>query len=695
MQKLNNFFNPKSVAIIGASHDSKKLGFQILSNIIVSGFRGKVIPVNPNAKYIKGIKSYPSVLNIPGKVDLAIIVIPKNIVPAAVKECGVKGIKSLIIITAGFGETGNEGEKQEKEILEIAEKYNIRIIGPNCLGIIDTFTPINASFAESGLPLKKNLAVISQSGAMCSAILDWASKNCVGFSKFISLGNKKDVDEVDLFKLLSNDKNSKVVLGYFEGINKGKKFIKEASVLTKKKPTIAIKAGVSEEGAKAASSHTGSLATDAKIIDAAFSKAGIIQVSSLQDLFDLAEAFSVLPLPKNNKVTILSNAGGPAVLATDALSSSDLSLARLSSNSNVKLRAFLPEAASIRNPIDIIGDADAKRFKCALDILLADKNVSSLIVILTPQTSTEIEETAKAIVKAGKKYKKPIITSFIGGRAIEKGVHILEKGNIPNLEFPERAVYVLDKLFWYKKHRDSSYNVNNKKINRDIKIENIFKRVKKEGRKNLNDLETKKIIKSIGIDASRSFFAKSLHEAKKAALKLGFPVVMKIVSSDILHKTEYGLVKTGLSAHSDVEKAYKEIIKNAKKHKIKYSGVIVYETIQEGTEVIIGVKKDKVFGHVIMFGLGGIYVELLKDTTFSILPITDKEALNMIMSIKGEEILTGFRGQKAVNVKKIKEALIKISNLVTSFPEISELDINPLRVDSKKVVALDIKITIE
>ena len=427
MLKLDNFFNPKSIAIIGASRDRNKLGYQILKNIIYSGFKGRIFPVNPKASIILGKDSYESVLKIPSKIDLAVIIVPNIIIPSIMEDLGKKGVKAVIIISAGFGETGEEGKSIEDNILEIARKNKIRIIGPNCLGVIDTFLPLNVSFA-AGVPIKKNLAVISQSGAMCSAILDWASKNNIGFSKFISLGNKIDIDEVDLFRALEKDKNSKVILGYFESIKRGTEFIDAASRLSFKKPIIVIKAGLSKEGAKAASSHTGALASNAEVIKAVFNKSGIIQVSDIEELFDFSEAFSVLPMPKDNKVAVLANAGGPSVIAADAISQSNLTLAKFTQNTIKNLKSKMPSSASISNPVDIVGDADAKRFKIAADIILKDKNLSNLIVILTPQTSTEVEKTAKSIVRLKKKFNKSILASFIGGKAIEKGVQILEKG---------------------------------------------------------------------------------------------------------------------------------------------------------------------------------------------------------------------------------------------------------------------------
>jgi len=695
MLKLDNFFNPKSIAIIGASRDRNKLGYQILKNIIYSGFKGRIFPVNPKASIILGKDSYESVLKIPSKIDLAVIIVPNIIIPSIMEDLGKKGVKAVIIISAGFGETGEEGKSIEDNILEIARKNKIRIIGPNCLGVIDTFLPLNVSFA-AGVPIKKNLAVISQSGAMCSAILDWASKNNIGFSKFISLGNKIDIDEVDLFRALEKDKNSKVILGYFESIKRGTEFIDAASRLSFKKPIIVIKAGLSKEGAKAASSHTGALASNAEVIKAVFNKSGIIQVSDIEELFDFSEAFSVLPMPKDNKVAVLANAGGPSVIAADAISQSNLTLAKFTQNTIKNLKSKMPSSASISNPVDIVGDADAKRFKIAADIILKDKNLSNLIVILTPQTSTEVEKTAKSIVRLKKKFNKSIVASFIGGKAIEKGVQILEKGGIPNFEFPERAVRVLSELIKYKNSRKLiSQKKNHVNLQRNKNIEKILEKAGLENRKNLNDLESKIIFNNLKIKTAESSFVKTSKEAIKTASKIGFPVVLKIVSSDVLHKTEYGLVKTNLVNGDEVKKSFEQIIKNAKKLKIKFSGLMVYQTVKSGTELIIGAKRDSLFGPVIMFGLGGIYVQILKDTSFCVAPISKNEAGEMIFKIKGYDLLTGFRGQKPIDIKGLKNIIIKISDLMLAFPEIQELDINPLKAESKNLITLDTKIVLK
>ncbi len=693
MDKTLNFFQPKSIAIIGASRNKQKLGHQVLENLLVSEYPGKIYPINPKAKNIHGLKSYNSVLSVPGKIDLAVFIVPKDFTEQILKEVGQKKIPAAIIITAGFGELGQEGRKKEAKLLKIAKKYQTKIIGPNCLGVIDTHTPLNVSFAQNK-PFKKNLAVVSQSGAMCTAILDWAMKNNIGFSKFVSLGNKIDIDETDIFKILKKDKNTKVCLGYFEGIQKGNKFIKEALSLSKQKPLIAIKAGESKAGAKAASSHTGALTSDTEAINAAFRKAGIVRVNNIEELFDFSEVFSALSCPKNNKVAVLTNAGGPGVLTTDFIEKSTLELAKLNPTTKKSLKKVLPSEASVNNPIDLVGDAPAKRYRDALAVLSRDKNISMVLILLTPQSSTEIEKTAQEIALFKKKINKPIVACFLGGVLIDKGVKILEKSGVPNFEFPERAVKALSELYNWQ-HYISVKKVLAKKQTRDKRIENIFNKVKKENRYNLNDKETKDVMKALGIKTARSILVKNSKEAQKAVKSLGYPAVLKIVSADILHKTEYGLVKTGINSEKEAQKAYSEIIKNAQKLEINYVGVMAYEMVKEGVEFIIGAKRDKTFGPILMFGLGGTYVELFKDTQHTVAPITQEEAKEMIFGIKGYEIITGFRGKEGVNQQELKNLLVKIGDLMFDFPEISELDINPVKADAKYAKALDIKIVLE
>lgn len=692
---LNFFFNPKSIAVIGASGDKTKLGHMVLKNIKKYRYKGKIYPVNLHDKKVLGLKCYKSVLDIPKEIDLAVIVIPAAFVPEVVEECGKKGVKGAVIISAGFKESGPEGEEREKKIKEIAKKYGVRVLGPNCLGIIDTSSNLNASFAES-MPENWDISVFSQSGAMSTAILDWANSNGIGFSKLVSLGNEADISECDLLEAWENDKESKVILGYLEGIVDGNRFLEISKKITKKKPLIVIKSGSSDEGASAISSHTGSLAGYDQATEAAFAQAGVIRAKTIQDLFDYCRAFSFLNIPKGKRVAVITNAGGPGVMATDLIDASEkLEMADLSYQTKERLKKFLPKTSNIKNPIDVVGDSKADRYKVALEAVLKDKNVDMALVILTPQVMTEVEKTAEIIAGMKKKTKKPIVASFVGGKEVEEGIEVLEKKKVPVYAYPERAIYSLEALVSYKEY----FEKKERSKDRELKIDKKAVREILEGaRRNITEIEISKILNFYGIPMSRSILAKSKEAAVRAAEKLGYPVVLKIASPDILHKTDVGGVKLALKNKEEVKKGYDQILTSVKKNmpKAEIKGITVFRMVREGQEVIVGAKRDEVFGPMVMFGLGGVYVELLKDVVFRICPISREEAYKMVGSIKAAGLLTGFRGRAGYDLEAIVEAIIRLSQLMLDFPEIKEVDINPFRVNEKGkgAVALDAKIVL-
>lgn len=689
---LDFLFNPRSIAVIGASGNKKKLGYLVLNNIIKFGYKGKIYPVNPKRAQIKGLECYKSVLNINRSVDLAVVILPSIIVPAAVEECGKKGVRGVIIISAGFKETGLEGEQLENRIKSLAKEYGMRILGPNCLGVINTASHLNASFAES-MPKKWDISVFSQSGAMCTAILDWANANDIGFSKFVSLGNKSDLSETDLLKAWEKDKTSDVILGYLEGIEDGEEFLKVAGRITKKKPLVIIKSGSSDEGARAISSHTGSLAGFNEAAEAAFKHAGIIRAKNIEDLFDYCRIFSFSKIPSGKRVAVVTNAGGPGVMATDCIDSSDiLDMAYFSQKSLRELKKILPKTSNLRNPIDVIGDANAARFESALQILVKDKNVDMILVILTPQVTTEVEETARAIARLKRRTKKPIVASFIGGNAVRPGIDILEESKIAVFGYPERAIKSMEVLYAYSEHL--------KKTERRAEIQKVDKQSVKEilesSKGRLVETEVSGILNAYGIPLVRSVFSKDKESAIKAAKEIGYPVVLKVSSPDIFHKTDVGGVKLNINKKSELEKAYDEIIKMVRKNVrgVKIDGVSVSHLVSEGQEVIIGAKRDHTFGPMIMFGMGGIYVELLKDVVFRLCPVSKDNALRMINEIRASGLLKGYRGKRAFDINVIADVLVRLSQLMVDFPEIKEIDINPLRVNGKGegAVALDAKI---
>ncbi|MFZ3106430.1 MAG: acetate--CoA ligase [Candidatus Hydromicrobium sp.] len=696
---LRNFFCPDSVAVIGASREEEKVGHIILDNIIDSGYKGKLFPVNPKADKIHGIKCYPSVLNVPGDIDLAIIVIPAQFVLQVLEECSKKNTKWSIIISAGFKETGIEGAKRERQLIEKAKDYGIRILGPNCLGIIDTKCPINATFSPNMPPMGK-IGFISQSGALGTAVLDWAKTNKIGFSKFVSLGNKADISENDLFDDWENEKDTEVITAYLEGVKYGREFIRISSKVSKKKPIIVIKSGNTDAGARAVSSHTGTLAGSAKAYEAAFKQAGIIRANTIRDLFNYAKAFSYQPLPKGKKVAIITNAGGPGIMATDECEKSDILLASLEKETIDGLKEFLPEAANFYNPIDILGDALADRYKKTLEVVIKDNNVNAIVMLLTPQAMTQPLKTARAIVEVMENSGKSItvLTSFMGGSEVEKAVKFLAEKNIPNFDIPEEAI---DTLKVMMEHTDwksrRSFPIEDFNVDKG-RVKKIFYQCQSEGRLELGEMEAREILEAYDIRMPKAELACDIDEAKEIAGRIGYPLVLKIVSPNILHKTDVGGVKIGIDNEKELEENYNQILFSVSKYMpdANIRGILVQEFIKDKKETIIGMSEDPQFGPMIMFGLGGIYVEALKDVSFRIAPLSRQVTREMVEEIKTIKLLKGIRGEDPSDIDSIIEIILRVSQLVTDFPEIIEMDINPLFVkkQGEGSIAGDVRIRI-
>ena len=678
---LRNFFCPDSVAVIGAAREEEKVGHIILDNIINSGYKGKLFPVNPNADEIHGIKCYHSVLDIPGDLDLTIIAIPVQFVLQVLEECSKKNTKWSIIISAGFKETGIEGTKRERQLIEKAKEYGIRILGPNCLGIIDTECPINATFTPNIPPMGK-IGFISQSGALGTAILDWAKTNKIGFSKFVSLGNKADISENDLFDDWENEKDTEVITAYLEGVKYGREFMKISSRVSKKKPIIVIKSGNTDAGARAVSSHTGTLAGSARAYEAAFKQAGIIRANTIRDLFNYATAFSYQPLPKGKKVAIITNAGGPGIMATDECEKNDILLASLEKETIDGLKEFLPEAANFYNPIDILGDALADRYKKTLEVVIKDNNVDAIVMLLTPQAMTQPFKTARAIVEViGKSGKDiPVAASFMGGAEVKKAVRFLAEKNIPNFDIPEEAIDTLKVMMEYTDWKSKKeFPIESFDVDKES-VERVFGRCRAEGRLELGEMEAREILKAYGIRVPEAELASDIDEAKEIAKRIGYPLVLKIVSPNILHKTDVGGVRIGIGSEKELEEDYDEILFHVRKYipDANIRGILVQEFIKDKKETIIGMSEDPQFGPMIMFGLGGIYVEALKDVSFRIAPLSRQMAGEMIEEIKTTKLLKGTRGEDSSDIESIIEIILKVSQLVIDFPEIIEMDINPL-----------------
>ncbi len=701
MSGLDTFFAPKSVVVIGASTNPEKLGYSVVKNLLEGGYSktGKVYPINPGATEILGFKAYPTVLEVPDPIDLVVIVIPYPHVPEALRSCGQKGIPSAIVISAGFREAGQEGLERELELVEICHEYNLRLIGPNCLGVIDSFTPINASFA-AGTPPSGPMAFMSQSGALGTAVLDIALAGRLGLSKFVSLGNKADVSEIDLLKTWVKDEHSKVILIYSEGMPSGQEFIRVARKVAREKPVVAIKSGVTQSGSRAVSSHTGSLAGSEQAYQAAFLQAGILRADSMEALFDMALALGYQPLLKGDRIAIITNAGGPGILATDALEKSGLSLARFELETIHALEQYLPDAASAANPVDVLGDARADRYQFAMETVAKDPNVDGIMVLLTPQAMTEIEATAVEVGKLAQHVQIPILGCFMGESRIQSGIDTLTKAGVPNYPFPERAANAFRAMSNYRAIR-SRPELEYEHFDVDQPAaKKVFDQVRLENRLTIGDAESRLVLQAYGLRIPQSEIADTPEKAASIAGKIGYPVVLKIASPDILHKTDIGGVKVGLQNAADVRDAFELMVYRAQRYipEARIWGCLVQEMAPAGgLEVLVGMNRDPQFGPLITFGLGGIYVETLRDVTFRVAPLARQEAEDMLNQVRAHALLDGVRGQPPMDKAAIVDTLLRTAQLVQDFPEIIEMDINPLMVyhQGEGALALDMRLVLK
>ncbi len=697
---LDTIFYPKSVAIIGASTKVGSVGNDIVKNLATQGYTGKIFPVNPKAVELYGMKCYSNIKNIKEKVDLAIIVVPAAAVPEVMQEVAEEKVKGVIIISAGFKEVGNiDGENKIKEI---CLKHKIALIGPNCLGIINPEIKLNASFAMT-MPDKGNVAFISQSGALCTAVLDYAQKLGIGFSKFMSVGNKTLIDEVEIFEYLYRDPETKVIAMYAEQLSKPHKIIASVKKLShgkNAKPVLVIKSGRTSAGASASASHTGALAGNDAAYDALFAQSGIIRVYSVSELFEYVRVFSDNPLPKGRHTAIITNAGGPGVLTTDEVIASGLELAKISLKTQARLKKYLPAYANFHNPIDVLGDARADRYQATLEILAKDKGVNSIIVILTPQSTTEIEATAEAIIKLKNQCQKPIIASFMGGRMVSKAMHAMQKAGVATTGFPEQAAKALGSLTNFslgtKEKKEQEFKFKN--INKRL-VEKIFAEAKQKGKKVFPEAEAMEILAAYNFCLLENATATNALEAQEIANKINKKMVMKIISPDILHKSDVGGVTLNITKENVKEK-YEEMIKTIKKKRptAKIHGVLLVEMAEKGgIEMILGANRDQSLGPMLMVGLGGIFVEIFKDVSFGLAPITKNYAEKMISQLKSRKILDGARGQKKMDVSSLINCLGRLSQLMIDFPQIKELDINPISVlpDGHGAEVLDVRIVID
>ncbi len=697
---LESFFQPRSVAVIGASANPAKLGHAVVKNLLDCGYadRGQIYPINLDTAEILGLRAYPSIKEAPGPVDLAVIVIPYRLVPMALRECGEKGVPAAIIISAGFREAGLEGLERERELQAIAAEYRIRIIGPNCLGVLDTFTPLNASFA-SGTPPQGPLGFMSQSGALGTAILDSALAGRYGLSKFVSLGNKADVDEIDLIAEWSDDAHTRVIMMYVEGITNGQEFVRVSRRVSRKKPIVAIKSGVTQAGSRAVSSHTGSLAGSEQAYQAAFRQAGVIRAESMESLFDMALALGYQPMLKGDSIAIVTNAGGPGILATDALERAGLSLARFQVDTLHELERKLPDAASAANPVDVLGDALAARYQFALEKVSADDNVDGLLVILTPQAMTEIEETAEAIGQLSKNLDKPILTCFMGEAKVSAGIEILQRYGVPNYPYPERAARAFQAMGEFRSIQSRPKPEYARIEVERVRVQRVLDTAQAAGRVAIGDAESREILQAYGLPIPASELAGDEQQAARIAQQLGYPVALKIASPDILHKTDVGGVKLNLNSADEVRDAFELLVYRAKRYlpEARIWGCLVQKMAPSGgLEVLVGMNRDPQFGPLVTFGLGGIYVEILRDVTFRVAPFSIQEAWQMLDEIRAAPLLDGVRGRAAFDKAALVDALQRVGQLVQDFPEIAELDINPLMVypEREGIIAIDMRLVL-
>lgn len=692
-------FEPKSIAVLGANNVKGTVPSDIFENLLKTEFRGILYPVSPGEKRIGSVKAHKYVIDIEDPVDMAVVVFPSSVMHLALEQCGQKGIKSAIVISAGFKEVGGKGLEREKKMLEIADKYGITFIGPNCLGVINTDPDVmlNASFARQ-MPEAGSIAFLSQSGALCTAVLDYARAKHIGFSKFVSTGNKAQISEIELLYYLKDDPKTKVVLLYMEDIGNGPELMKAArAVIEAGKPVLAIKSGRTTEGASAASSHTGSLAGSDEICEAAFRQSGIIRCRSIEEMFNRAIAFAYQPLPESKRIAIVTNAGGPGVLSTDAAVGMGLEMASFEPETTAFLKKKLPNTANIKNPIDVIGDARADRYDWAVSAVLEDPNVDGVFVILTPQSMTEIESIAAQICVVSEKYGKPVYTSFMGEADVAAGIDILQKHHIPHYILPESMCAAFAATLRFKE--ESGVAAEPFEPLDDVDREaahRILDKAREEGRSWLPEDLASEVLKAYKIPLFESGTAATTEEAVKVADRIGYPVVLKVLSDDIIHKSDVGGVVLDVGSPEAVAGECKAMLERIRQKQpdAAVKGFFVRKMIPPGEEVILGVKRDPAFGPVVMFGFGGIFVELLKDVSFGIVPVDAGTVESMVTGLKASPLFTGIRGRTPRDMESVRDCIRRIAQLAEECPQVRELDINPLIVldEGKGSFAADARI---
>ncbi|MHC4213759.1 MAG: acetate--CoA ligase family protein [Planctomycetota bacterium] len=679
---LDFLLYPKSIAVIGASRKPGKVGHEIMVNLTQGGFEGKIIPVNLTADDVLGVKCFPDLGEHKGDIDLSLIAVPAEHVLESVKDSIDARAKAIAIITAGFAELGPEGKKLQNNIARMCADANVRLLGPNCLGVINTHHKMNASFSKK-MPKSGGISVLSQSGAVCTAMLDWATARGLGLAKVISIGNKADLNETDFLPALTQDEQTKVIVGYLESITNGEHFIRAARAAASVKPLVLLRAGVTKAGMRAASAHTGHLVGADIAYAAAFRRSGVIRAETFDALFDYAAALSLQPLPKGNRVAIITNAGGPAVMAADAVEQSGMEVATLNDHSATALKEKLPPAAIVSNPIDVLGDADPSRYAMAVEMAQKDDAVDAVIVILTPHAMTKPAETAKSI-SACTLQTKPVLLVFLGSTNTMPDRNELVDGSLPDYPSPERAVAALRAMYeYYSWTKRPARIVARFPVNKQ-RVERIIARHLKTDHIQVGEVEAKEILRAYDFNVPQGHVANNPHEAVEIAQRIGFPVAMKIVSPDILHKSDVGGIKMNISSPEAVQDTFDLLslrVSRSAPH-ARVMGIYVEKMCVRGLEVVLGMTCDQQFGPMLMFGLGGIFVDVLKDVSCYLAPITAEEAMQMLSETRSYAMLKGARGQADIDLTAITGALQRISQLAMDFPQIKELNINPFVVGS-------------
>ena len=695
---LDPIFKPRSIAVVGASRQPGTIGHQVLANLIQYGFTGAVYPINPRADAVHSIRAYPAISAVPDHIDLAVIAVPKERVLDVARECGEAGVRSLVVITAGFREIGGAGIEREQQLMEIVERYGMRMVGPNCMGVLNTDPDIalNATFAPC-MPPAGTTAFLSQSGALGLSVLDYASEYGIGISQFASIGNKPDVSGNDLLLQWEHDPAVRVILMYVENFGDPQSFLEIASRITRTKPIIVLKSGRSLLGAHAAASHTGALAASDLAVDALLAQAGVLRAASVEELFDMAIAFTAHELPRSRRTAVLTNSGGPGILVVDALEPYGLELVDLHETTVARLQKILPAEASLRNPLDMIASATPAAYSVALDALLRDPNVDAVISIFTPPLGVQQTAVAEAIVAASAAVPhKPVITVLMGREGLLRGRTELTDAGIPAYVFPESAARGLAALNrraeWLRRSTTAATFGD---VDPDA-ARALVHQVVAAGQSKLNELDALALMRCYGVPVAAAALATTPTEAAAAAVAIGFPVVMKIVSPDIMHKTDVGGVRTNLRTEADVAVAFAQIRDAAHAAGARrIDGVLVQQMIVGGAELIVGVTRDPHFGALVMFGLGGIYAEALRDVVFRIAPLSPADADDMINGIRAQKILNGMRGQPAADRALLRDVLCRVAQLAVDVEEIQELDLNPLLVTTAGLVAVDARVRVE